>query len=746
MDHTIKDSKSEHHIPDGFQALSAFWKQDLSAGFIVFLIALPLCIGIGMASAEHALSGIISAIVGGMVVTMISGSYITINGPAAGLIVLLAGAAETLGNGSVAQGYPAMLAAAMVAGGLLIAAGLLKMGKLAAFFPTTAVHGMLAAIGVIIMSKQAHLMLGVKPEGKEPLELIVELPHSFLHLNPVIAGIGILSLTIMILMPLIKHKYVKMIPPAFVVVVLGIGYSLFSGLEQDFDYGFQGASFHAGPEYLINLPDSIISEINWKPDFSLIGTGSFWIAVVMISLIQGIETMLSAKAVEKLDPLKRQVNMNRDLVAIGVGSMVSTAIGGLPVIAEIVRSSANINNGARSRWSNFFHGIFMLSFVLLLPGVIHLIPIAALAAILVYTGFKLTAPKLYKHAKEVGNSQLVIMVITLVATIATDLVIGVAIGIFSEFAWHIMHKIGFSGLIKVQMAHHNPTSEVEEIAIQGPAIFTGILSIQETLSKIPKGRRITLNMSKCTAVDHSTMEFLIHHKDEYTQHGGHFVISGLEKMIGESDHPLASRYAKKTARIKTVTLRQRQLMRLAEELGAKYDPIKHSTPSKYLDFPVASGKKIVFRNNRLSFTTEGAAVRIEDIAIRNTVQSIGHDFVFTVALIALPGNIPTFVLEEEEFLYSLIENFEEKDIDFTEYPNFSDRYLLKGKSESEIRQFFNAGLIQLMERQKVVYSIESNGHALLVHQLDRLMSADEIRELVVFSKDLSRVCLSVPVH
>ncbi|MEY4210221.1 MAG: hypothetical protein RLZ92_600, partial [Pseudomonadota bacterium] len=367
----------------GLPGLVENWRSDLLSGFLVFLIALPLCLGIAMASGFPPMGGIITAIIGGLVVSRINGSFVTINGPAAGLIVVIVDAVQALGQGDAMAGYRYTLAAIVIASALQVLLGVFKAGKLSAFFPSSVVHGMLAAIGIIIMAKQIHTLLGVKPEAKSLLGVIAEVPHSIINMNPEVAFIGLCGLALLIAWALIKQPTLKMIPAPLLVVLMGLGLGQYFDLDHIHQYLFLPDAeilphheFSVGPSFLVAVPENFLAGF-YFPDFSKIADHEFWISVVTIWLVGSLESLLSASAVDKLDPYRRNSNLNRDLTAVGIGNMIAGMVGGLPMIAEIVRSSANINNGAKTAWANFFHGGFLLIFVALFPKLIHEIPLTS---------------------------------------------------------------------------------------------------------------------------------------------------------------------------------------------------------------------------------------------------------------------------------------------------------------------------------------------------------------------------------
>lgn len=515
------------------------WKGDLISGFQVFLIALPLCLGIAQASSVPPLSGIIAAVVGGALVSLLSGSYVTINGPAAGLIVVIFAAVESLGAGDPAQGYRQTLAAIVVAGLIQVFLGLTKAGKLSSFFPSSAVHGLLASIGIIIIAKQSYVMLGEKPVGETALAQLWNLPQNLVGTNPDILVIGVSTLAVVILLPYIPR--LKVLPAPLIGVLVGMALGAYFDLEHEHLYVpfLYHHEYKLGPNFLVSLPADVRQGIV-HPDFSRFGEAIFWKAVLMISVIASLETLLSAKAVDKLDPYERKSDLNRDLTAIGAGTVISGMLGGLPMIAEIVRSSANINAGAKSRWSNFFHGVFMAAFVVLAPGLIHRIPLASLAAILCYTGFRLASPKEFKKTYQLGSDQFLIFVATIVITLATDLLIGILAGIVIKLSIHLRR-----GLKACEVLHCDCQVDIHQkeatLHFKGAVVFTNLLDLRAHLDEVPNGLDVKLDFAGAHLVDHSALEYLEQYHVDYQRTGGQVKFVGLEGFHAQSRHPLAAR-------------------------------------------------------------------------------------------------------------------------------------------------------------------------------------------------------------
>lgn len=510
----------------GLAGLKENWRSDLLSGFLVFLIALPLCLGVSMASGFPPSAGIITAIIGGVLVSRISGSCLTINGPAAGLIVVVLAAVQALGEGDALAGYRYTLAAIVVASVLQVLMGIYKMGQLSSFFPTSVVHGMLAAIGIIIIATQTHVMLGVTPESGSLLSIIAQVPHSFLNMKPEIVLISFLGLLILTIWPLIGSR----IPAPVIVVLVGIVFAWHFDLQEP---------TISGSNYLVALPDNFLSSF-YFPDFSKLFTVAFWEAVFAISLVGSLESLLVTTVVDKLDPYKRSSDLDRDLTAVGLGNMVAGLIGGLPMIAEIVRSSANINNGAKTAWANFFHGLILLLFVVLFAGFIQSIPLASLGALLVYTGYRLASPETFARVKDIGKEQLLLFVVTIIGVLATDLLIGVTLGIVAKLAINLARGVWPGNLFKIHFTIQQQDDDTLVIKLLGSALFSNVLPLKKALAKLEKGKRIIFDFSDGYLIDHTVMEFIHDYQQNYEAQGGYCqkVGKALETF---SDHALAAR-------------------------------------------------------------------------------------------------------------------------------------------------------------------------------------------------------------
>lgn len=526
-------SSPQQEIPkDGLAGLKENFKYDAVAGFLVFLLALPLSLGIAKAGEFPPAMGVLTAMIGGMVVALFAGSHLTIKGPAAGLITIVAGCVLAFGGGE--EGWRMALGVMVVASLLQILIGFLKAGSLSDFFPHSAVHGMLAAIGLIIISKQIHILLGIDPAdlaGMKPLDLYAAIPHSISNANIAVAAIGIISLAIMFIAP--KIGMLKKIPAPMIVLLIAIPAAIVLDFKTTQD-----------AHVLVEIGD-FWGVIGFNPDFSGIGTGVFWKYVLMFLIIGSLESSLTVKAIDNLDPWKRQSNFNKDLIAVGAGNTLAAILGGSPAISEVARSSANVGFGARTRWANFFHGFFLFTAMLLMIPVIELIPNAALAAMLVFVGFRLTHPHEFFKTYKIGSEQLTIFVVTILVTIATDLLMGVASGILTKFVFHIVNGAKIGNLFKANFELNKDDAGKYLLTIKDAAIFSNLIGFKKAFHQIEKGKEVVIDFQQATLVDHTFMEFLEHFEMEHVRHGGIVDVRGFEYFDKFSDHPLSGRKVKK---------------------------------------------------------------------------------------------------------------------------------------------------------------------------------------------------------
>lgn len=490
------------------------FKYDLPAGIVVFLVAVPLCLGIALASGAPLFSGIIAGFVGGIVVTLISGSSLGVSGPAAGLAVIVLSAIESLDN------YQVFLVAVILGGIIQLAMGFLKAGVIGYYFPSSVIKGMLAGIGIIIALKQIPHAFGYDAnyegdlhyEGMEGENTFTEIINAFNYVSTGAIIISGLSLLILIFWDQVlskKGKLFQIIQGPLVVVVLGIGLHL---LFRSFF-----PELALAQEQVVQLPVSEslsgFAQQFTFPDFS---TALTYLSEVIIlgftlAIVASLETLLCLEATDKLDPYKRISPANRELKAQGVGNIVSGLIGGLPITQVIVRSSTNIQSGGRTRLSAFIHGILILVSVMFFPDFLNLIPLASLAAILIMVGYKLAKPELFAKMYRSGWSQFLPFIATIVAIVFTDLLTGIGIGMVVAIFFILKNNYHVSHAVRQEETSEG--RKVYRLVMAEDVNFLNKGNIMQTLRKIPRGSRVEIDTSKSVFIDDDVKELFENFKD-----------------------------------------------------------------------------------------------------------------------------------------------------------------------------------------------------------------------------------------
>lgn len=498
-------------------------RSDVIAGFVVFLIALPLCIGISVASGAPATAGIIAAIIGGTVGAFVTGSKLSINGPASGLIVIVLACVEELGQGDMTAGYHALLACTVAAGMIQLALGFMRVGGLGLAFPKAVAHGMLAAIGLIIISKQIYPLLGITASGLSPITAYLQLPGRVLESNPELAIIGLTALSMMFLARRLSQTKLSVVPGPLLAVMVGVLFTFLFDLSHTHVFEFQSHVFHVGPENLLHVPSSIFAAIAF-PNFENFLSFPYLKHTLLIALVASAESILSACAIDGLDPLKRSSDLDRELLGKGLCNMISGFVGGLPMIAEIVRSSANISNGAKSQLSNLTHGLFLLIFIAAFPTLLDLIPMASLSAILVFVGYQLAKPSHFLEAFHQSKVQGVVFTVTALSILCTDLLVGILIGAATEFvilAWQGKSVSLFKFIASIEESFdESPTI----IRITSPLVFTNYLKLRKMLSSVYQTKSVILDLRDCAFVDNTSHAHLQRHQTEFATVGINFTL------------------------------------------------------------------------------------------------------------------------------------------------------------------------------------------------------------------------------
>lgn len=475
-------------------------RHDLPAGLSVFLVALPLCLGIALASGAPLYGGLLSGIIGGLVVSLISGSQLAVSGPAAGLTTVVAASIISLGD------YKMFLLAVVVAGSFQLLLGVLKFGGIANYFPSSVIKGMLAAIGVMLVIKQIPLSLGYdQPDfwtsGFLQLFSLRDFSGRFgnfnHHITPGAIVITIISMAILIFFQLPSSRKLKIIPAPLLVVAIGIATNL----------AFTSATsgFLLKRTQLVNIPPNIFSNIAFADFSKLFSAPAIWKDGLIIGLLATLETLLCIEAVDKLDRRNRITPVNRELIAQGIGNITCGLLGAIPITAVVVRGAANVDAGARTKLSAFTHGLFLLIAVLLFPFVLNKIPYASLAAILLVTGYNLTRPKLYRNMWSLGLKQFIPFLITILVILATDLLIGVSIGLLISIYFIVQNN--FRAEYRITKTIRDGI-ETDYIKLNSNVTFLNKVRLRKVLDDVPEFSVLTIDGSECNFIDYDILEII----------------------------------------------------------------------------------------------------------------------------------------------------------------------------------------------------------------------------------------------
>jgi MFS superfamily sulfate permease-like transporter len=734
----------------GWSGFKKYWRFDFLAAISVALVAMPLSLAIAIAAGAPPISGLITAAVAGVVASFLKSSPLTIQGPGAGLIGVIFAAIMALDDGcGPLQAFRYALAAFIVSGALQVIIGLLKYGRIADLFPTTVIQGILASIGIIIFAKQMHVAMGTHSDADNTIGILKDIIFKIPEADPfivLISGIGILLL---LFHARISYKFFHFIPAPVWVLGIAVPIVLAYNYIDTQQIAILGYQFTEPVDYLIEVPDNWMDGVLF-PDFSKAHTGTFWLSVISITLLSSVITLAAAKAVDKLDPYKRKTNLNRDLVAVGFSTMVSGAVGGLPVITVIVRSTVNVHNNGKTSWANFYHGLFIALFVLFLTPVIQLFPKAALAAVLIVTGIKLASPRLFKEVYQMGLEQMVFLLSTIIITLYKTPLAGIFWGMCITLVVHLLiSRVAIHEFVQLLFRSGTELTKLKDgtylLKVKGIANFMSMLQLSKYIEKIPDGSSVKVDLSLTRLVDLTFQEKLMEFRRDHRMRGGRVQILGLDRHISTSAHKLSlkSLIATKSEKL---TPRNQKLLELAKFKEWSFTKEEQVETSELYDFQFFQSRPLETKENILSgrFTDNNIHWEQSDLVFDEGAMLAKEVYKTTVTIVHTTEPMPEFVLEYENILDKLVDRVfsmtGHTDIDFEEYQKFSGKYRLTGPDEDMIRSFFSDELLSFLQENDL-YHIESNGNALLIFQNLRHSKSEEIEEMVVFSEGLTKAIL-----
>ena len=733
----------EQKPKEGFKGFVENFQSDLIAAISVSLIALPLSLGIALAAGAPAMSGILSAVVGGVVTTFFRGGHISINGPAKGVIAVILLGITLMDDGS-GQAFNYVLGAIVVSGAIQTLLGLLKLGRLADIFHSSVILGILAAIGIIIFAKQIHVALGTHSESSNIVQNLIDAVLLIPEANPFVVLISLTGLIILLFHSKISFRLFQFFPAPIWVIALSIPFVYLFNFFDAQTLTFFGKSYEVGPSLLLKIPENIMESIMF-PNFSMINTIEFWTTVFSLLIITSIESLAIAKAVDKIDPYKRKTDLNKDLTGIGLSTVASGFVGGLPIIAVIIRSTVNIHNGAKTKWSNLYQGILLLILIVVLGPLMRQVPLCAFAILLVFTGFKLASPGVFKQVYDHGPEQLIFFIFTMVLTLYTNLLVGLVGGLSLALATHmLLAKLPISQFFKMVYNSGSDLSQIAEdryeLKIKGIANFLSIPRIDKLIKKIPDGVEVQVDLTDTKLVGITFMDYIVDYLKIQKTLGGNVVLEGLGSHVSYSTYNRALKISLKNAAVK-LSPRQYRLKNLANEMDYRFNHEVDWNTSYLKQFHFFEIRPIERKSNSLigQFDDTGVSWQISDVTFNEGDAFSAETFNTTLIVLKLNKKIPVFTMEKEGLFEKIFDRVMAltgyKDIDFEMYPDFSRKFLITGKNESEIRSFFSKELVGFFEKNQI-YHVESNGEAIIIFDKIKLARTDETISLIDYSRRL----------
>ena len=734
-----------------------YWRYDLLAGLQVALVSLPLSLGIAIASGAPPVTGVISAIIAGLIFPFLGGAYVTISGPAAGLAPALLAGMVMLGGGDLAVGYPLLLVAICITGLAQIVLALFKAGRFALFLPVTVVEAMLAAIGIMIIVKQIPALLGdFVPPAKSMLVTISNLPDSFFRFDPAITVIGGICLFLMFYLNRTRHAWLRRIPAPLSVAGIGIGL---------------GTLLQLDPKYLIAMPHNIIEGgITWPAFGAVWNNPDLWwsilLVVITLTLIDGIESLATIAAVDKIDPFQRKSDPNVTLRAMGVSNTLSSIFGGLTIIPGGVKSRVNIDAGGRTLWANFYNAMFLIAFLFLAKDLISLIPLAAIGAILVYVGWRLCEIQVFRKTYRIGRDQITIFVTTVAAILATDLLFGILIGIAAEITllvylltpslravltgrltltqswqllWDNFAALFRNPIIKVKENSHGEHAQRQHYRISVSSIVCfNLMPLDKLLQTLPPEAGITLTITESgRIIDHTAMEYLHQFEEACLHMGRPFEVLGLENFYQFTPHPLAARMhdAKLVKGKAQMSTREQQMAGVASHYGFQFTPATVGTLNSHDFIYLRRG------NNRqescvMTGIYQGCRVKLFDYshtAAPDYYAEHRHTLIQLYRLEMGDVQLPNLAITPGEYLERYLVEYQE--VDLADCPGLAPHYRFYAQNPAQALAFASTGLALLLSQHPGIY-VEIRNNALLAFRPDQALEPPEAIALLLAFADL----------
>lgn len=712
------------------------WRHDVVAGLQVALLWTPFSLGVALASGAPAIAGLLSAIVAGLLYPLLGGSHVTVSGPAAALAPVLLWGMLLLGHGDLAVGYPLVLVAIVLTGVFQLLLSAMRAGQYATMLPATVVEAMLASIGIMIIVRQIPSLLGAPAiPSKSVLASLGNLPQQLVQAQWLVALVGVISLVLMFALRRKVHGLWRWVPAAIIVAGFGVLASTLLG----FDARFR-----------IAMPEHVMDGIHLPAFSQFLSSPELWLTMALVvftfTMIDGVESVASVKAVDKIDPWRRKSDANKTLRAMGVCNLASGMIGGLTVIPNAVPSRANIDAGARTLWSNLYSGLFLLLFALVLPDVLKLIPLAAIAGILIYIGWRLCEPALFARMLAIGRDRFLVFTGTVIAILLTDLLWGMFIGVAIELAllvYLLMPSVrmvltgrmdfaasrrllwtNFTSMFRspiIKQRSEELDGKTVHVFTLGSLVGFNLLQLEKALARVPESDGVRLRFTESARIiDHTAAETLQHIEEEFAGHARHFVVEGVEHFLAFSAHPLAARMQESHVAQQVAQRDERaQCMdALAQRSGLAFDPQVVSTINRH-DFVYLRRGNQREERNLVHGDWAGGHVRLFDYS-HTSAPDYHMPHLHTLMMFELPPSLalPNFVLTPGHYLERYLVNLTDTN-DVAGAPGYR-LYLVAGQQIPKIP----AAVLAALDHSGPLY-VEVRNHIMLVFAPQRALESEE---------------------
>ncbi len=736
-----------------FYDMKQYLRSDLFSSFMVALVSVPFCIAGSLAFGLPMYAGLITCIVGGLVITFVGNAKVGIKAPSLGLLLVFGTIVQTYGGGMF--GFQKALAILAMAGVLQAFFGIFRFAKWLEITPEAVVYGLLASVGIIILVQQSYFLVGIVPQELRLIPLILDFFAKILSFRLEIILVSLLALLIIFGISSIKNQDLLIFPSPLVAIIFCMLLSYYVDVEHLED----GVYF---PPYF----NFIWSDFHFViVDFSHINTAYFWYFAVVLAIFGGLETLLNVKAHDALDFLRRKSYPNRELFAMGFGNILIAFLGGLPLVVSYEYTAININGRGKSILSSFFHAIWVIILGFVILNLVHYIPLAGFASVLVYQAYKLVSPVLAKEIWAIGKWQFLIFCVTVLMSLGGGILIGFFAGLLTSFVVFLVLGAKIKHFFSLETTAVK-FGERYKISIKSPALASNYFVLAKEIKKLPKDTSVYVDFESSQIVDHNFMELLYHHPYNFSNVNGEIDVQGIDDHIPVSSHPLATRVLppeeddsglskaekrakflekeEKRSRMPLLNMRQLDVLSVASSINAKLRPQVTYDGNKLHGFRFTLGYEIKYRENKFNKNFKSkkfnqlTKMEFADVFLSKGIRmSEQNQFMSAILVTNIAIPIPNFTLTKEGLMSRVLQTVGYDDIDFADYPIFSQLYLLKGSNESEIRAFFTPQIIEFLEKH-TDYHIEGLDGKLLIYKDVSLMQHTEIEDCIDFADSFIR--------